>query len=87
MLGRFTESTYTLTHRQQEVVCLTECGLSNHETSKPIPTMICFLQEDHTYSNKAKPPNSVIPNEFMGTIDILITTTGSPCLLLKSTKK
>ena len=28
---------------------------------KPTPTVTCFLQQDHTYSNKASPPNSTIP--------------------------
>ena len=29
---------------------------------KPTPTVIHFLQQDHTYSNKATPPNSATPH-------------------------
>lgn len=38
------------------------------ETSKPIPTVIHFLQQGHNYCNNATPPNSGHPYEFMGLI-------------------
>ena len=51
------ESSYILTHRQQEVVWDTGCDLSRYETSKPASTVTHFLQQDQTYSNKATPNN------------------------------
>ena len=33
----------------------------DYRTSKPIPTVIYFLRQGHTYSNKDAPPNSVTP--------------------------
>ena len=36
-------SFYIMTHRQQEVVCLTGLGLSMHKTSKPASTVIHFV--------------------------------------------
>ena len=37
---------------------------------------IHYLQQDHTHSNKATPPNSVITYELMGTIFIQTVTYG-----------
>jgi hypothetical protein len=34
---------------------------SRRKVSKPTPTVTHFLQQGHTYSNKAKPPNSATP--------------------------
>ena len=45
-----------------------DCGVSIYETSKSTSTVTQFLQQGYTYSNKAIPPNSVIPYEFMGAI-------------------
>ena len=36
-------------------------GVSIYETSKPAFTVTYFLQQDHTYSNKATLPNSATP--------------------------
>jgi hypothetical protein len=33
-------------------------GRPEHRTSKPTPTVTPFLQQGHTHSNKATPPNS-----------------------------
>ena len=38
--------------------CVTGHNLSIYETSKPIPRVKYFLQQGHTYSNKAIPCNS-----------------------------
>jgi hypothetical protein len=40
--------------------------------------MTYFLQQDHTYSNKATPPNSAIPYVPFGPIYIQITTQAKP---------
>jgi hypothetical protein len=32
-----------------------------HRASKPTPTVTHFLQQGHTYSNKATPPNTAAP--------------------------
>ena len=41
--------------KQQEVNCVTGCGLSIYETLKPASTVTPFLQQGHTYSNKVAP--------------------------------
>ena len=43
------------------MVCLTGHALHIHDTSKTTSTVMYFLQQDHTYSDKATPPDSVIP--------------------------
>ena len=50
-------------HKQEEGLCLTGHGLSIYKSSKPASTVTHFLQQDHTYSNKATPPNSATPLE------------------------
>ena len=35
---------------------------ARRRVSKPTPTVTHFLQQGHTYSNKAIPPNSAIPH-------------------------
>lgn len=47
------ESSYILTHRQQEVVWYSGCDLSVYETPKPIPTVIHFIQKDNTPPTKS----------------------------------
>jgi hypothetical protein len=37
------------------------------------PPVMCFLQQSHTYSNKATPPNNAISSEPMGAIFIQIS--------------
>jgi hypothetical protein len=34
---------------------------AGRRVSEPNPKVTHFLQQDHTYSKKAKPPNSAIP--------------------------
>ena len=46
----------------------TGSGLSIYETSKPSSTVTHFLQQGHTYSNKATIPNGVIPTSLSTTI-------------------
>ena len=57
---------YIFLGTQQEVNWDTGCGLRVCETLKSASTVTHFLQQGHTYSNKATPPNSVIPYEIMG---------------------
>ena len=49
-------------------------SLSIYETSKPIPTVIHFLQQDHTYSDMSLPPSSATPCGNMGANYIQTTT-------------
>ena len=57
---RSSRESYIL-HSQQEVVYLTRCDLSIYETSRPTSTVTYFLQQDHSYSNKAILPSSTTP--------------------------
>lgn len=46
--GEGAQSSYTLSHGQQEMVCFTGCGLNISEMSKDTPTVTHFLQQGHT---------------------------------------
>lgn len=46
---------------QAEGLCHIGCSLSICKTSKPDPTVTHFLQQIHTLSNEATPPNSATP--------------------------
>ena len=57
--------------------------MSIYETSKPASTVTHFLQQGHTYSNKATPPNCATPympsiqtHESVGAISSLTTAGG-----------
>jgi hypothetical protein len=49
---------------------------AKRKVSKPTPTVTHFLQQGHTYYNKATPPNNVTPwvKHIQSTIDCISTT-------------
>jgi hypothetical protein len=49
--------------QQKETVYYTGSRLSIRDQTPSLPTVTHFLQQGHTYSNKAIPSNSATPNE------------------------
>ena len=69
---------------QEEGDCVTRHSLSLYETSTPTSAVTHFLQQGHTHSSKATPPNSAAPyrpsiqtHESIGAIPIQTTTFGN----------
>ena len=61
---------YILIRRQQEVDSVTLSKVWAKDTSKTSPTVTHFLQQGHTYFNKATPPNSATPFGIMGSVQL-----------------
>ena len=55
------------------------------KTLKPTLTVTQFLQQGHTYSNQATPPNSANPYEFMGPIKSELQHYPSHSVILENT--